>query len=104
MIEGIRENVATSEGRALGKELARLCDTRFDGKPDLRCHTCAFRSGEHLANGSVDTLMSALKCAMEGDPFWCHEEDKACSGWAAFCFPPEKRVVALWDHAKGAES
>jgi hypothetical protein len=95
---GLRPNVATEEGRELGRELARLCDLEMAGKEDRRCATCAFRAGDHLANGSPETLMSALKSAMEGTPFWCHEHDRACAGWAALRFPKDRLVEAPWQH------
>src|ERR1700676_4700052 len=88
-------NRTTPEGRALGREMARLCDAEFAGKPDLRCGTCAFRAGDHLANGSTETLMDALKCTMEGTPFWCHEHDGACAGWAA-TISKKDPVVMPW--------
>ena len=99
----MRKNIATEEGCALGKEMARLCDGQFAGKADPRCQTCAFRHGDHLANGSAETLMSALKCAMEGTPFYCHEHEKACAGWSAMCFPADKRVEAPWEHVEGVD-
>lgn len=77
-------NVATQEGYELGHDLARLADAEYQrtGR-DARCDTCAFRGGEHLANGSVPTLMSAVKCIAERTPFWCHESDRPCGGWVA---------------------
>ena len=89
-------NRTTPEGHELGRKLARLCDASLVGKPDNRCETCAFRAGDHLANGSPETLMSAMKCAMEGDPFWCHEHDRACAGWVAMRFPKGRTVAAPW--------
>jgi hypothetical protein len=99
----MKPNRATEEGRALGRELARLCDGELDGKRDDRCSTCAFRAGDHIANGSPETLMSALKCVMEGEPFWCHEHDRACAGWAAMRFPKDKLTCAAWDHVMGKD-
>ena len=61
----MRPNQRTPEGADLGRHIARLCDKELAGKPDKRCPTCAFRAGEHLANGSVETLMSAIKCCSE---------------------------------------
>jgi hypothetical protein len=77
-------NVATEEGRALGREVARMADAEYQrtGR-DARCETCAFRGGEHIANGSPATLMSAVKCVMEGTPFYCHETERPCGGWTA---------------------
>lgn len=102
--ELMRPNLPTPEGRELGRELARLCDGELAGRRDDRCGSCALRAGDHLANGSVETLMSALKCAMEGEPFWCHEHDRACAGWAAMAFPKDARVAAPWPHVPGADS
>lgn len=96
-------NRVTDEGRELGRHMARLCDGEFVGKRDDRCRTCAFRGGDHIANGSPETLMTALKCAMEGTPFWCHEHDRACAGWAAMRFPKDKLVHAPWDAVEGGD-
>ena len=81
---GAIPNEATPEGRELGRELARLADVEYarTGR-DSRCETCAFRHGEHLANGSVASLMSAVKCVLERTPFYCHETDRPCGGWVA---------------------
>jgi hypothetical protein len=102
-LPALRPNTATEEGRELGRQMARLCDTELSGKRDDRCATCAFRSGDHVANGSPETLMTALKCAMEGEVFWCHEHDRACAGWAAFRFPKDKLVKAPWDYVSGTD-
>lgn len=99
----LRLNLPTDEGRELGKQMARLCDGELVGKPDERCSTCAFKSGDHIANGSPETLMSALKCAMEGEVFWCHEHNRACAGWAAMRFGKESSVEAPWEHPKGVD-
>jgi hypothetical protein len=86
-------NRATAEGRSLGFHLARFCD---DAEPKARlrmpelpprCNSCAFRAGPHVANGSPETQMDALKCVMEGREFYCHEPargEQLCSGWAMF--------------------
>lgn len=97
----IKLNVATEEGRELGENMARLCDTEMEGKKDNRCETCAFKRGNHLANGSPETLMTALKCAMEGEVFWCHEHEKPCAGWQAMKFPKGQRVEAPWSFIQG---
>lgn len=101
----MRENATTPEGRALGEQMARLCDGEIakSGKDD-RCSTCAFRAGDHIANGSPETLMSALKCVMEREPFWCHEHDRPCAGWAAMRFPAGQTVQAPWDYVEGADA
>lgn len=100
--QAVRENVATPEGRALGAQMARLCDGEIaNGKRDDRCDTCAFRAGDHLANGSPETLMSALKCAMEGEPFWCHEHDRACGGWAIMRASKGQEIEVEWKRTPG---
>lgn len=78
------ENTRSPEGVELGREVARFADAEYarTGR-DSRCETCAFRSGEHLANGSAVTLMSAVKCVAERTPFYCHETDRPCGGWVA---------------------
>jgi hypothetical protein len=81
--------------------MARLCDAELSGKPDNRCSSCAFRAGDHVANGSPETLMTALKCAAEGEVFWCHEHDRACAAWAIMSFPKEARVEVAWEYAGG---
>jgi hypothetical protein len=97
-------NSATPEGRELGAHLARLCDqeAKKAGR-DERCSTCAFRAGEHLANGSVETLMSAVKCMAEREPFWCHEHDRPCAGWQMMRFDADATVAMPWDHVPGME-
>jgi len=97
-------NAAAPEGRELGAHLARLCDVEAKSKGrDGRCGTCAFRAGDHLANGSPVTLMSALKCALEDEPFWCHEHDHACAGWALLRVPKGEEQCAPWDHVSGRD-
>lgn len=84
-------NLPTDEGCALGEQMARFTDQaepiarlKFPELPP-RCNSCAFRKGDHAANGSPTTQMDALKCVMEGHEFLCHEparESALCSGWA----------------------
>ena len=69
MSDAMTPNRTTPEGRELGRMLAGFCDQELAGKNDSRCRTCAFRAGNHLANGSPETLMGALKCA-ECQPPW----------------------------------
>src|SRR6476646_3950414 len=72
-------NYTSDEGRTLGKIAAKWCD---DAEPKARlrmpelpprCASCAFREGQHLANGSPATQMDALNCVMEGVEFYCHD-------------------------------
>jgi hypothetical protein len=84
-------NRATPGGQRLGAKLAKFCDDaepaarlRFPELPP-RCNSCAFRAGSHVANGSPETQMDALKCVIEGHEFYCHEpsrEGALCMGWA----------------------
>lgn len=98
----VRENVATDEGRQLGAILARFCDQEAEKKGrDGRCSTCAFRAGDHVANGSPETLMSALKAAMERTPFDCHQADAPCSGWLLMRAQAGETVAVPWEHIAG---
>lgn len=99
----MRPNEATPEGRALGRELARLCDAELSGKVDDRCETCACRAGDHLANGSPETLMGFVKCVLERTPFWCHERDAPCAGWLAMRSPPSQVRKVPWGHVDGSD-
>jgi hypothetical protein len=97
-------NRATPEGRALGAQVARLCDGALVGKTDNRCATCAGRAGDHLANGSPETLMSFVKSVAERTPFWCHErENRPCAAWLAMRFASDSRVEMPWPHSEGVE-
>ena len=82
-------NRPTPEGRALGEQMARLISEpimqiALQGEPDARCSSCAFRQGT-IPNGCPETQMDALKCVMEGTPFYCHmkEPRETCHGWYA---------------------
>ena len=100
----VKRNVATPEGRELGALLARFCDQEAEKQGrDGRCETCAFRAGDHLANGSPETLMTALKCAMERDPFWCHEVDQPCRGWLLMRSEADETISVAWDRVSGAD-
>jgi hypothetical protein len=86
-------NRPTLEGRLLGQEIARLTEAqeqqalrRFP-KHKTRCQSCAFRQGT-IPNGNPNTIMDALKCAIEGRTFSCHqtldaqgEPTEVCIGW-----------------------
>lgn len=83
----------TPHGRELGLHLARLTNPMIfqlslEGEPDARCQSCAFTLGT-VPNGSPQATMDALKCVMEGVPFYCHVkrlpsgERETCHGWYA---------------------
>ena len=90
-------NLPSPQGAELGRELARLTDAaeaealaQFPNQLP-RCDDCAFRLGTP-PNRSTATLMDALKCVVEGVPFYCHkgvDEDKGrgptrlCGGWVS---------------------
>jgi len=105
-------NYTTAEGRELGKNMAKFCDEAEPKArlkyPELppRCNSCAFRTGPHLANGSPFTQMDAMKCAMEGVPFYCHEparEGAVCMGWAMMMLSKESPdfTTCPWDFSGG---
>ncbi len=73
-------NLQSPFGGMLGRELARLCDIEESRR--IRCDECAFRSGT-IPNSCESTLMDAVKCAIEGVPFYCHKSlgDVPCAGW-----------------------
>lgn len=107
-------NKITPEGQELGKKMAAWCDTAEPAarlqSPDLppRCASCAFRAGEHLANGSPQTQMDALKCVIEAEPFYCHDVHRAdhiCSGWVMMQLAHGKQEPrkAPWDYSGGIE-
>jgi len=113
MPERIR-NHTTDEGRELGRELARLCDTAEPAArlvaPSLppRCASCAFRHGPHVANGSPQTLMDATKCVAERVEFECHEPARRgwpCSGWAMMVLAGQdaEPVTVPWGFSGGAD-
>jgi hypothetical protein len=86
----LHKNVPTPEGREAGVHLARMTEPAIqrlaaEGEPDERCSTCAFRAGT-LPNGCPGTVMDAIKCGLEGEPFYCHDRRRAgqtCHGWFA---------------------
>ncbi len=82
-------NDPSPEGRELGARLAKWVDAEMDGPRILRprCHDCAFLKGTR-PNQIAGTLMTALKCVIEKEPFYCHSErgvsaGKLCAGWEA---------------------
>lgn len=106
-------NASTPEGRVIGERIAQWCD---DAEPKARlvapsiphrCASCAFRKGNHLANGSPNTVMDALKCVMEKTPFYCHDvhrPDHLCSGWLMMVAADDKPARdAPWPFTGGEE-
>lgn len=81
----IERNVPTPDGRLLGEQLVRLADKAeaemlaAQGTAPRRCASCAFKAGT-FPNGCPMTVMDALKCVMEGVPFYCHHSDKDVDG------------------------
>lgn len=107
-------NHTTPEGHMLGAKLAQFCDDAEPKArlraPDLmpRCASCAFRNGLHLANGSPETQMDALKCTMEGREFYCHDHTRPgalCMGWAMMMLAKDEPdfVTVPWDFVGGAD-
>jgi len=93
-------------GRALGAELARLCDAEESHvrerhpRSARRCNDCAFRLGTD-PNGCPETLMDAVKGLIEGVPFYCHKHfdengrpTRLCAGWA-ICVGTEAPLAAM---------
>lgn len=81
-------------GYELGFHLARFADTA----PQIaeRCFTCAFRQGTD-PNGCVTTVMDAMKCVMEGVPFYCHERPtKLCGGYVVLRAENTERHRTFW--------
>jgi len=78
-------NEPTSEGRKVGAMLGALADAAEAEQrrdfPDMlpRCNDCAFRAGT-LPNGCEETLMDAMKCAVEGKPFYYVLRDRSIAG------------------------
>lgn len=101
-------NVPTPEGEALGRELARLIaldlettTRRFPGSLPP-CDECAFVAGT-MPNRSPATLMDAIKCVIECDPFYCHKgvnennpaPKRLCAGWVAAVSTDSRASEAL---------
>lgn len=101
-------NDPTPEGAALGKHLARWVDAEMDGPRILRprCSDCAFLKGTP-PNQIAGTLMTALKCVIEKEPFYCHSErgvrsGPLCAGWEALINRKGPPGTAPWDHLEPA--
>lgn len=101
-MSGQVRNRPSPEGEALGREMARLCDTAEpharlkDPALPPRCASCAFRHGPHLANRSPATQMDVVKCLIEGVEFQCHEparKGQTCSGYAMMVLAGEQMPV-----------
>lgn len=88
----LKRNKPEAVGYELGAHLARFADqaeaalrARGVQVPE-RCSTCAFRAGT-TPNGCVTSVMDALKCAIEHEPFLCHHDKEhrtPCAGWLAW--------------------
>jgi hypothetical protein len=89
----VERNQPTPEGRALGRELARLAeiaiaDCKASGiELPERCASCAFRLGT-FPNGCPETVLDAIDCIATDTPFLCHHHKKGqpahqCAGWLA---------------------
>lgn len=76
----------------LGRHLVRLTNADGDTEALSRmCDGCAFRSGTE-ANQYGPTLLTAIQCVVDGEPFNCHDVDpdgkpvdsgRVCQGWLA---------------------
>jgi hypothetical protein len=47
--------------------------------------------------------MTALKCAMGREPFWCHEHDRPCAGWQLMRAPADETLSVPWDYIEAAD-
>lgn len=98
-------NIPTPEGREAGAIIARFADEAAARFPAMqaRCATCAFRRGTY-PNECGATVLNALKCAIEGEAFECHEHvGRPCAGWAALRASSDKLPrVAPWPYIDGA--
>lgn len=65
--DGVR-NEPCALGEMAGAELARLT-----GEVPTACDECAFRKGA-IGNRCLPTVAAAIKCVMEGVPFYCHKD------------------------------
>jgi hypothetical protein len=100
-------NLPCEQGKLLGRELARLADRaeteslkKFPGTM-VRCKTCAFRAGT-APNGTLLTVMDALKCAMEQVPFLCHEDlPHPCMGWIEMANVVQRNPISTpWEFSE----
>ncbi len=90
-------NKPTAEGRAVGHNIAHLTTEaraaleKQLGPETVRevlpqpCNSCAFRAGT-FPNGCTETVLDALKCVMEGVPFYCHQSpSNGKGGYTGLC-------------------
>lgn len=100
-------NEPSPAASALGVELARLTapelEVFFRAFPDAPrpCVECAFVQGT-IPNQCGPTLMDAIKCVVEGEPFYCHkglrdgdEPRRLCAGYAAVTLVPTQARAKL---------
>lgn len=106
-----QRNRVTPEGKAIGAQMARLCDiegakliAEGEWTEDERCRSYAFRLGT-VPNGCPQTQMDALKSVMQQEPFFCHVADpgtQVCAGWFA-CVQASKKqppVTMPWPYSQ----
>lgn len=114
-----RRNTPTERGRELGRLLGALTDRaeievrqRFPNHTP-RCKSCAFTAGT-FPNGCEETLLDAIKCLADGNPFYCHQHfdddgspQDLCAGWviATTAATAEKRerlklLTDEWEYTK----
>jgi hypothetical protein len=77
-------NLPTPDGIEAGSHLDRFCQVEIGkGKRDERCWDCAFRATA-IPNGCVPTVMDAIKCLAEDEPFHCHVKagQPVCAGYS----------------------
>ncbi len=107
--ETAKPNLPTELGAALGVELARITEVELakvrEQFPTVAppCNECAFVKGT-VPNQCGPTLMDAIKCVVEAEPFYCHkglsendEPRRICAGYMAAMGAHEKfkKVAAL---------
>jgi hypothetical protein len=111
----------TPEGRAMGKNAARLAELgarrlAADGLTNLNlpmlrdemCKSCACQH-ESVPNGCLQTQMDFMKSAVEGKPFLCHApmDGRMCAGWTrvraeivARPLPAQvSEILAKWEYS-----
>lgn len=101
-------NLPSEKGAELGRELARLTRKELERSGGASpCDDCAFVEGT-FPNRCAATLMDAIKCIIEAEPFYCHkgvtdgEPKKLCAGWQAMTAAPEPLARAV-SECRGSE-